>query len=69
MFGLGDSGRVRTISGTPPLRVTLGYASAVSVQVNDRTVAVPRLSGRDSAKFLVAANGAVQLMSGEVSVE
>lgn len=69
MFGLGDTGRARTISGVPPLRVTLGNASAVTVQVNDRSVVVPRQSGRDSARFLIAGNGAVQMMSGEVSVE
>ena len=69
LFGLGDTGRVRTIAGTPPLRVTLGYASAVTVHVNDRSVVVPRQSGKDSARFLIAANGAVQMMSGEVPVE
>jgi cytoskeleton protein RodZ len=69
LFGTGDTGRVRTVAGTPPLRVTLGYASAVTVQVNDRSVVVPRQSGRDSARFQIAANGAVQMMSGEVSVE
>ena len=68
MFDLGEAGRVRTVSGTPPVRITLGNASAVTVQVNDSPVVVPRQAGRDSAKFLIAANGAVQ-MSGEVSVE
>jgi cytoskeleton protein RodZ len=68
MFALGESGRARTVSGTPPLRITLGNASAVTVQVNDRSVVVPRQQGRDSAKFVVAAGGAVQ-MSDEVSVE
>lgn len=69
MFGLGETGRARTISGVPPLRVTLGNASAVTVQVNDRSVVVPRQSGRDSARFLIAASGAVQMLSGEVPVE
>lgn len=69
LFDLGDTGRIRTIAGTPPLRVTLGYASAVTVQVNDRSVVVPRRSGKDSARFLIAANGAVEMMSGEVPVE
>ncbi len=45
MFGLGESGRVRDLSGTPPLRVTLGKASAVTVQVNDRPIVVPRRAG------------------------
>ena len=69
MFGLGESGRARTVSGTPPLRVTLGNASAVSVQVNDRPVVVPRQAGRDSTRFLIAAGGVVQMTSGEVPVE
>ena len=69
LFDLGEPGRVRTISGAPPLRVTLGEASAVRVQVNDRAVAVPRQFGRDSARFLIAANGAVQMLSDEVPVE
>lgn len=69
MFGLGDAGRARTVFGTPPLRVTLGNASAVTVRVNGRPVVVPRQSGRDSARFLIAASGAVQILSGEVPVE
>ena len=69
MFNLGEIGRVRTVSGTPPLRVTLGNASAVTVQVNERPVVVPRRAGRDSAKFSVNADGQVQPMSDEVPVE
>lgn len=69
MFGLGESGRARTVSGTPPLRVTLGNASAVTVQVNDQPVVVPRQAGRDSTRFLIAAGGVVQMTSGEVPVE
>lgn len=69
MFGLGESGRTRTVTGTPPLRVTLGNASAVTVQVNDRPVVVPRQAGRDSTRFLIAAGGVVQMTSGEVPVE
>lgn len=69
MFNLGEIGRVRTISGTPPLRVTLGNASVVSIQVNERSVVVPRRSGRDSAKFQINADGTLQAMSDEVPVE
>jgi cytoskeleton protein RodZ len=65
MFGLGESGRVRTISGTPPLRVTLGKASAVTVQVNDQPVVVPRRAGKDAAKFVIAAGGTVEMTSGQ----
>jgi cytoskeleton protein RodZ len=69
MFNLGEIGRVRTVSGTPPLKVTLGNASAVTVQVNERPVVVPRRAGRDSAKFSISADGQVQPMSDEVPVE
>lgn len=60
MFGLGESGKVRTLSGTPPLRVTLGNASAVTVQVNDSPIVVPRRAGRDAAKFVIAAGGTIE---------
>jgi cytoskeleton protein RodZ len=69
MFGLGESGKVSTLAGKPPLRVTLGNASAVTVQVNDRPVVVPRRAGKDAAKFVIAASGTVQMASGEVPVE
>lgn len=72
MFGMGESGKVSALSGVPPIRVTLGKASAVTVQVNDRPVVVPRKAGKDAAKFVVAASGAVEMstqMSGEVPVE
>jgi cytoskeleton protein RodZ len=61
MYGLGESGRVQTIAGTPPLRVTLGKASAVTVQLNERPIVVPRKAGRDSAKFVITAAGTVQI--------
>lgn len=69
MFGLGESGKARTVTGSPPLRVTLGNASAVTVLVNDRPIVVPRRAGKDAAKFTIAAGGAVQMTSGEVPVE
>jgi cytoskeleton protein RodZ len=73
MFGLGESGKVSRLAGVPPIRVTLGKASAVTVQVNDRPVVVPRRAGRDATKFMVTANGDVEMMgaqlSGEVPVE
>jgi cytoskeleton protein RodZ len=69
MFGMGESGKVSTVSGPPPLRVTLGKASAVTVQVNDRQIVVPRRAGKDAAKFVVVPGGTVQMASGEVPVE
>jgi len=69
MFNLGEIGRVRTVTGTPPLRVILGNASAVAMQVNEQSVVVPRRAGRDSAKFVITAKGEVAPMSDEVPVE
>jgi len=71
MFGLGESGKVSALTGVPPIRVTLGKASAVTVQLNDRPVVVPRRAGRDATRFVVTPNGAVEMMqmSDEVPVE
>lgn len=69
MFGLGESGKVSTLAGVPPIRVTLGKASAVTVQVNGSPVVVPRRAGRDAAKFVVTANGTVEMMSAQTSGE
>jgi cytoskeleton protein RodZ len=60
MFDMGTPGRVRTVAGTPPLRVSLGLVSAVSAQVNDRPIVVPRRAGWDSAKFVIEADGSVK---------
>jgi cytoskeleton protein RodZ len=60
MFDMGTPGRVRTVAGVPPLRVSLGLASAVSAQINDQPVVIPRRAGRDGAKFLIEADGAVR---------
>ena len=52
MFDMGAPGRVRTVAGVPPLRVTSALASAVNAQVNDRPIVDPA-SRRDGtrAKF------------------
>jgi cytoskeleton protein RodZ len=60
MFDMGTPGRVRTITGVPPLRVNLGLASAVSAQVNDRPIVIPRRAGKDGAKFQIEADGSVR---------
>jgi cytoskeleton protein RodZ len=60
MFGLGESGRVRDLSGVAPLRVTLGAASAVTAYVNDGLIVIPRREGRDASKFVIEADGAVR---------
>jgi len=60
MYGIGRPGEVRTLSGEPPLKVTLGVASAVAMEVNDQSVPVPRRAGKDAARFTVAADGSVR---------
>jgi cytoskeleton protein RodZ len=59
-YGIAEAGDVHTLAGTPPLEVTVGVASAVAVQVNDRNVVVPRRANRDSARFVIAADGSVR---------
>src|SRR5262249_44371813 len=60
MFDMGTPGRVRTVAGVPPLRINLGLASAVSAQVDERPIVIPRRAGKDGAKFLIAADGSVR---------
>ncbi len=57
MYAMGAPGRVRTLSGAPPLQVTLGSVSAVIMQVNGESVAIPRREGRESTRFAVDADG------------
>jgi cytoskeleton protein RodZ len=57
MYAMGAPGRVRTVSGAPPLQVTLGSVSAVSMQVDGESVAIPRRDGRESTRFVVDTNG------------
>jgi hypothetical protein len=59
MFDMGTPGRVRTVAGSPPLRINLGLASAVSAQVDDKPIVIPRRAGKDGAKFLIEADGSV----------
>ncbi len=60
MFDMGTPARSRTVAGVPPLRVILGLASAVSVQVDERPIVIPRRAGRDGAKFVIEADGSVR---------
>lgn len=56
LYDLGKAGSERTITGTPPLSVTLGNAPAVRIAVNGR--AVPRPAGQGTlARFSVGADG------------
>ena len=60
MFDIGQPGQVRAIAGAPPLKVVIGVASAVHVQVNDVPITLPREVGKDSARFAIAAGGSIR---------
>jgi cytoskeleton protein RodZ len=60
MFDNGIAGRTRTLTGVAPLRVTVGLASGVKLEVNGQPAVIPRRTGRESARFTVAADGAVE---------
>jgi len=56
--GLIDAGTARTLSGAAPLRVILGNAKGVVLQVNGRSVALAGLVRRDgSARLLIDETG------------
>jgi cytoskeleton protein RodZ len=56
--GLYAQDSTRTLSGAPPLRVTLGNAPAVSLQVNGAPVRLAGLERRDgSARVLIDSDG------------
>lgn len=57
VFAAGTSGRVRTVTGVPPIQVNLGSVSAVSLQVNGQPVAIPRREGRESSRFVIEPDG------------
>jgi len=60
VYDVGQPGRPRVVSGVAPLSVVVGLASAVSVQVGERTIVVPRRANKDSTRFTIGADGAVQ---------
>lgn len=60
MFDIGQPGAPRTLSGSAPLTVLLGKATAVQVTVDGQRIVVPRRAGRDAARFSVDAGGAVR---------
>lgn len=57
LFGMGTPQRVRTLVGVPPIQVNLGAASAVSLQINGESAAIPRRDGRESARFTIDRDG------------
>lgn len=59
-YDIGAANSVRTFKGTPPLRVVLGNAPGVAVEVNGRTADLATLTHADgSAQFVVGRAGRV----------
>jgi cytoskeleton protein RodZ len=61
LYDLGKSGTQRSVSGAPPLSVTLGNAPAVTLQVNGRAVTPPvPPAGQTVARFSVGPDGSLR---------
>jgi cytoskeleton protein RodZ len=61
LYEMGAAGSSRAINARPPLRVVLGSASAVVLQVNAKSVAVPTNHvDANVARFVVNASGVIE---------
>jgi cytoskeleton protein RodZ len=59
--GNGRANSVKTISGTAPLQVYLGFGSGVQLEINDRAVAIgPQFFAGDVARFEAGADGVLR---------
>jgi cytoskeleton protein RodZ len=59
--GNGRANSVKTITGTAPLKVFLGFASGVQLEVNDRAVVIgPQFVTGDVARFEAGADGVLR---------
>jgi cytoskeleton protein RodZ len=59
--GNGRANSVRTIAGTAPMRVYLGFASGVQLEINNRAVAIgPQFMAGDVARFEAGADGVLR---------
>jgi cytoskeletal protein RodZ len=59
--GKGRANSVKTIAGEAPMRVYLGFASGVQVQLNDHVVAIgPQFVAGDAAHFEAGADGVLR---------
>jgi cytoskeleton protein RodZ len=63
--GQGRANSVKNISGAAPLRVYLGFASGVQLEINERAVAIgPSFLTGDVARFQAGADGILRTYSG-----
>jgi hypothetical protein len=59
--GNGRANSVTTIAGDAPMRVYLGFASGVQLEVNSRVVAIgPQFIAGDVARFEAGADGVLR---------
>ena len=59
--GNGRANSVRTVAGIAPMRVYLGYASGVQLEINNRAVAIgPQFVSGDVARFEAGADGVLR---------
>jgi hypothetical protein len=59
--GNGRANSVRTIAGVGPMRVYLGFASGVQLEINNRAVAIgPQFVAGDVARFEAGADGVLR---------
>jgi hypothetical protein len=66
--GNGRANSVKTIAGIAPMRVYLGFASGVQLEINDRAVAIgPQFLAGDVAHFEAGADGVLRRDSHSVS--
>jgi cytoskeleton protein RodZ len=59
--GNGRANSVKTIAGTAPMRVYLGFASGVQLEINNRAIAIgPQFMAGDVARFEAGADGVLR---------
>lgn len=59
--GKGRANTVRSVAGAAPMRVYLGFASGVQLEINNRTVAIgPQFVAGDVARFEAGADGVLR---------
>ena len=59
-FGIGSAGSERSVTGAPPLRVLLGNAPAVALDVNGRAAEIPDfVRHREVARFYIDRSGSI----------
>jgi cytoskeleton protein RodZ len=66
--GNGRANSVKTIAGVAPMRVYLGFASGVQLEINNRAVAIgPQFMAGDVARFEAGADGVLRRDSRNVT--